>query len=66
MRYISSKEMADVDRVAMKKYGIKIEEMMENAGRHLARFVSQILKRKKKVVVLFGKGNNMLYLFQKK
>jgi len=55
-QYITSKQMADVDKVAMDKYGIDIKEMMENAGRNLAEFVADL--RPKSVVVLYGKGNN--------
>jgi len=57
MKYITAKEMAAIDSVAMKKFGIKIEEMMELAGKHLANFVYKKF-RPKSVVILFGKGNN--------
>jgi len=56
MRYITRKEMASVDRVAMKHFGIKIEQMMELAGKNLASFVMRL--KPKSVVVLYGKGNN--------
>jgi len=49
--------MAKVDKLAMTKYNIKVEQMMENAGRNLARFISNNLKPKK-IIVFFGKGNN--------
>jgi NAD(P)H-hydrate epimerase len=54
--YISSREMARVDRLAMGKYGVAILQMMENAGRGVARFVFGLKPRK--VVVLYGKENN--------
>jgi len=56
MNYITRKQMAQVDKVAMSTYGLKIESMMENAGRNLARFVSRLKPRS--VIVLYGKGNN--------
>ena len=56
MKYLTRKEMKRVDDVAMKDFGIKIESMMENAGRNLARFVSKL--KPKSVVILYGKGNN--------
>jgi len=54
--YVTSSQMANVDRIAVKKYGINILQLMENAGRNLADFVSGL--KPKKVVVFFGKGNN--------
>jgi len=56
MRYITSKEMIQVDKLAMKKYQLTIPQMMENAGSNLAMFVSKF--RPKKVIVFYGKGNN--------
>ena len=56
MKYITSKEMKRVDDIAMKQFGIKIEQMMELAGKNLAKFVSRL--KPKSVVVLYGKGNN--------
>ncbi len=56
MKYLTSKQMAKIDKLAMEKYGIKIEQMMENAGRNLADFVSNL--NPKKVMIFFGKGNN--------
>ena len=57
MKYLTSKEMSKVDELAMGKFNISIDEMMENAGRNMARFVQHNL-RPKKVLVVFGKGNN--------
>jgi NAD(P)H-hydrate epimerase len=58
MKFISSKQMAEVDRVAMSVFDLKIEQMMENAGRSLARFVSPLISKNNKAIILFGKGNN--------
>ncbi len=56
MKYITSNQMTKVDDLAVNKYGIKIEQMMENAGRNLANFVSKL--NPKSVLIMFGKGNN--------
>lgn len=56
MKYLTSKQMAFVDEIAISKYNITIFQMMENAGRNLARFVSRL--KPKQVIVFFGKGNN--------
>ena len=57
MIYINSKQMAEVDRLAVKKYNLQVKQMMENAGRNVARFVKDFLKPKK-VAIIYGKGNN--------
>lgn len=54
---ITPKDMADVDKVATEYFGISILQMMENAGRILAKIALKEY-RVKKVVVLCGKGNN--------
>ncbi len=56
MQYITSEQMKKVDEIAVKKYKIKIRDVMENAGRNLADFVSKF--KPEGVVVLYGKGNN--------
>lgn len=63
MRYLTKEEIAKVDDLAINKYGVQIEKLMENAGRQMARFVSdegKIFPNKKihKIVVIYGKGNN--------
>ena len=49
--------MAKVDELAVSKYSLSVPQMMENAGRNVARWIADELKPKK-VIVLFGKGNN--------
>jgi len=56
MNYISRKQISEVDRMAIGEFGINIMQMMENAGRNLAEFVSKM--KPKKVIVFFGGGNN--------
>jgi len=56
MRYITAKEMTKVDDLAVKKYNLSIDQMMELAGFHLSNFVLSL--KPKKVLVFFGKGNN--------
>ncbi|MCJ7717375.1 MAG: NAD(P)H-hydrate epimerase [Anaerolineales bacterium] len=60
--YISAKQMAEVDRLMVEEYGIKLIQMMENAGRHLAilaknRFLGGDAENKQ-VVILAGNGGN--------
>ncbi|MBR9705691.1 NAD(P)H-hydrate epimerase [Candidatus Pacearchaeota archaeon] len=56
MEYVSAEQMSDVDDIAINKYGIDIYQLMENAGRNLARLVASL--NPKKVSILYGKGNN--------
>ena len=59
---ITTAEMREVDRLMVEEYRISLLQMMENAGRHLARFVvSRFLGSEpvgKQVVVLVGPGGN--------
>jgi len=56
MQYITSNQMTAVDKLAIEKYNISDKQLMENAGHGLARFVRSL--NPKKVIILFGKGNN--------
>lgn len=56
MRYLTAKEMAKVDKLAMRTYHLPVEQMMENAGRNVADFISKL--KPKRVSILYGKGNN--------
>jgi NAD(P)H-hydrate epimerase len=57
---VTAAQMRRVDELAVSKYGITLEEMMELAGSHLARLCSNLLNglAGKRVAVLVGKGNN--------
>lgn len=57
MRYVTSKEMKEIDRVAQEEYGIPSAVLMENAGRV---FAEEILKdfKNSKVYIFSGRGNN--------
>jgi NAD(P)H-hydrate epimerase len=58
---ITAEEMKKVDDLAVGKYGVLLEEMMELAGFHLASLARKSLngsKQNKKIVLLAGKGNN--------
>ena len=53
--------MVEVDRVMVDELGISLVQMMENAGRNLARFTMEtyiIHHRAKRVIVLAGSGGN--------
>ena len=58
---ITADEMKQVDDISTRLFGIKLEEMMELAGFHLAQLSKQILNESvqgKKIIILAGKGNN--------
>ena len=58
---ISTNQMKQVDRLAVKKYGLQLIQMMENAGRNLAKLTKVLLGNsvlKKHIIVVSGKGNN--------
>ncbi len=60
--YLSLEEMIEVDRLMVDHFGIKLVQMMENAGRHLAELArDRFLERDprgKKVLILAGSGGN--------
>ncbi|WP_436930719.1 NAD(P)H-hydrate epimerase [Halosimplex halobium] len=53
---VTAAEMRDVDRVAVEEFGVSLLQMMENAGRNLARHVREA--GAEPVVVLAGNGGN--------
>lgn len=59
---ITTAQMREVDRLMVEEYGIELLQMMENAGRHLARFAARRFLDGnpvgKGVVVLAGSGGN--------
>jgi len=57
MKFVTSKQMTEVDRLAVSDFKLQIKQMMENAGRNVARWIVDELKPRR-VVCLYGKGNN--------
>ncbi|MEW5990468.1 MAG: NAD(P)H-hydrate epimerase [Chloroflexota bacterium] len=58
---VTAAQMAEVDRLAVEDFGIQIQQMMEQAGSHLAELVRAELGgnlRDKRVIVAVGPGNN--------
>ena len=60
--YLSAEQMAEVDRLMVEEYGIKLIQMMENAGRHLAvlaknRFLGGDAMGKQ-IMIMAGRGGN--------
>jgi len=53
---VTADEMRDVDRVAVEDVGLQLLQMMENAGRILARHVREV--RASDVVIVAGDGGN--------
>lgn len=60
MKQVTSKQIQNLDNIAINKHKIDSLFLMENAGRVVSEEVASILKNKKtkKVVVICGKGNN--------
>ncbi len=60
--YVSADQMREVDRLAVDEFGITLFQMMENAGRALARLARERFlagdARGKHVLVLAGSGGN--------
>ncbi len=60
--YVTADQMREVDRLAVDEFGITLLQMMENAGRALARLGRQRFlagdARGKRVLVLAGSGGN--------
>lgn len=58
MRYITAKEMQDIDGLAQEKFGIPSIILMENAGKEAARVALDMISGNTDVVCICGKGNN--------
>src|SRR5271165_6109045 len=58
MKILTADEMRTADRVTTDRFGIASLELMEHAGRAVARFILRELPRCRRIVVLCGKGNN--------
>ena len=58
MKILTADEMGRADRVTSARFGISSLELMEHAGRAVARFVLRELPQCRSIVVLCGKGNN--------
>ena len=58
---LTTEQMAQVDRLMIETYGIRLEQMMENAGRNLAELARQRLGghvKDQRIFILCGPGNN--------
>jgi NAD(P)H-hydrate epimerase len=55
---ISIDRFKKMDELAIRKYGLTIELMMENAGLQLARLITQHATLESKIYIGIGKGNN--------
>jgi NAD(P)H-hydrate epimerase len=60
MKYMSVAEIRELDRWAIEELGIPQKQLMENAGRGVAKFVIREYPREKfrTVTIVCGKGNN--------
>ena len=57
MKVVTAEEMRDIDRMAIKGYGISGTVLMERAGLVVAEKIRELYERRK-VIVLSGGGNN--------
>ncbi|MFH1364418.1 MAG: NAD(P)H-hydrate epimerase, partial [Candidatus Aenigmatarchaeota archaeon] len=57
---VDREQARKVDELAVEEFGIKIIQMMENAGRHTAKLAKKMLgsMEGKSILVFAGKGNN--------
>jgi NAD(P)H-hydrate epimerase len=58
---LTTEQMAEVDRIMIEDYGIRLVQMMENAGRNLAELARRRLGGQvvgKRILVICGAGNN--------
>lgn len=58
---LTTRQMQEVDRLMIEEYHIELIQMMENAGRNLARLAKHLLDEDiedRPIVVLAGRGNN--------
>src|ERR1700730_6949175 len=58
MKILTADEMRTADRVTTERFGISSLELMEQAGRAVARFILRELPHCRHIVVLCGRGNN--------
>jgi hydroxyethylthiazole kinase-like uncharacterized protein yjeF len=58
MKILTADEMRTADRVTTDRFGVSSLELMEHAGRAVARFIRRELPQCRHIVVLCGKGNN--------
>ncbi len=57
-KIVSAEQMAKIDRVAIRKFGISLLQMMELAGLRLASLCTKYTTKTSKVLVLVGSGHN--------
>lgn len=58
MQILTAAEMKATDRRTATEFSVPLDELMENAGQAVARFILRHYEAANKIVVLCGKGNN--------
>jgi NAD(P)H-hydrate epimerase len=58
MKILTAKEMREVDRVTVERFGVPSTTLMESAGSAVARFALREFPEQRRITVLCGKGNN--------
>lgn len=57
-KIVSSEQMAKIDEITIRKFGISLLQMMELAGFQLASFCTKYTTKSGRVLVLVGSGHN--------
>jgi NAD(P)H-hydrate epimerase len=58
MKLVTSKQIQEIDSIAIQKYRISSLTLMENAGSSVARIILEQVQPKGPLLVVVGKGNN--------
>lgn len=58
MKILTAQQMGETDRRTAAEFGVSMQQLMDNAGSTVARFVLRQYPDAKRIVVLCGKGNN--------
>ena len=58
MKILTAEQMRRIDRLTTERAGVPSLALMENAGRHVANFLTKHFPQKEGVTILCGKGNN--------
>lgn len=58
MKILTAQQMGETDRHTATEFGVSMQQLMDNAGTAVARFVLRRYPEAKRIVVFCGKGNN--------
>jgi len=58
MKCVTSKQMQEIDRVAIQRFRVPSLTLMENAGKVTADIIQKKIKKGESILIIVGKGNN--------